>query len=141
MFKTRLMDPEVLAEFPPCNVTFAHKFLYQLRAALPDSFDWRDHHTVTEETAAAAGRSPQKQRRQDRNLVSVSQQELVDCSTAYNKGCGGGVPIYAIREIQHLGGFEYERTYKYEGKDEFPLQLDSSRGLSQQRRAAGEERR
>ncbi|MQM13501.1 hypothetical protein Taro_046423 [Colocasia esculenta] len=50
------------------------------------------------------------------NLVSFSEQELVDCATSYgNGGCNGGFMNSAYIYIVQRGGLASERDYPYEG--------------------------
>jgi C1A family cysteine protease len=48
-----------------------------------------------------------------RNLVSFSEQELVDCSSPLNHGCNGGLPDRAFRWIENNGGLCTEGDYPY----------------------------
>ncbi|KAM3381219.1 vignain [Capsicum galapagoense] len=53
-----------------------------------------------------------------RNLVSLSEQELVDCDTAQNQGCDGGLMDLAFDFIKEKGGITTERQYPYMAKDD-----------------------
>ena len=49
-------------------------------------------------------------------LVSLSEQELVDCTFDYdNLGCAGGFPDNGFRYIAQNGGIDTEKSYPYEG--------------------------
>ncbi|PWA65039.1 hypothetical protein CTI12_AA339080 [Artemisia annua] len=51
------------------------------------------------------------------DLITLSEQELVDCDTSYNEGCNGGDMDYAFAFIVKNGGIDTDTDYPYTGKD------------------------
>ena len=50
-------------------------------------------------------------------LVSLSEQELVDCDNEENEGCSGGLMEPAFDFIKNNGGIKTEETYPYISND------------------------
>lgn len=50
-------------------------------------------------------------------MITLSEQELVDCDTMYNDGCNGGLMDYAFQFIISNGGIDTESHYPYNGID------------------------
>ncbi|XP_022381880.1 cathepsin S [Lutra lutra] len=96
---------------------------------LPDSVDWREKGCVTEVkyqgacgacwAFSAVGALEAQLKLKTGNLVSLSAQNLVDCSTERygNKGCNGGFMTEAFQYIIDNNGIDSEVSYPYKAMD------------------------
>lgn len=105
----------------------SNRYAPRVGESLPDSIDWREKGAVVGVkdqgscgscwafSAIAAVEGVNKIVTGD--LISLSEQELVDCDTSYNEGCNGGLMDYAFEFIINNGGIDTEEDYLYAGRD------------------------
>ncbi|GLU12640.1 hypothetical protein SLE2022_293040 [Rubroshorea leprosula] len=98
-------------------------FMYANVRSVPPSVDWRKKGAVTpvkdqgqcgscwafSTVVAVEGINQIK----TKELVSLSEQELVDCDTEQNQGCNGGLMELAFDFITKEGGITTETNYPY----------------------------
>lgn len=103
-------------------------FMYANEDNVPPSIDWRKKGAVTpvkdqgqcgscwafSTVVAVEGINQIKTKK----LVSLSEQELVDCDTTENQGCNGGLMDPAFDFIKKRGGITTEERYPYKAEDD-----------------------
>ncbi|NP_001312246.1 low-temperature-induced cysteine proteinase-like precursor [Nicotiana tabacum] len=103
------------------------RYLPKVGDSLPDSVDWREKGVLVGVkdqgscgscwafSAIASVEAVNSIVTGD--VISLSEQELVDCDTSYNDGCNGGLMDYAFDFIIKNGGIDTEEDYPYTGRD------------------------
>lgn len=101
--------------------------MYENVESIPPSVDWRTKGAVTpvkdqgqcgscwafSTVVAVEGINYIKTKK----LVSLSEQELVDCDTNQNEGCNGGLMDIAFDFIKKKEGITTEDKYPYKAED------------------------
>ncbi|KAL2458503.1 Senescence-specific cysteine protease SAG12 [Abeliophyllum distichum] len=109
------------------NAPKSSSFMYENVTAVPSSMDWRKKGAVTgvkdqgqcgccwafSAVAAMEGINQLSTGK----LISLSEQELVDCDTSEDMGCNGGLMDNAFEFIINNHGLTNESSYPYDGTD------------------------
>ncbi|KAH8410753.1 hypothetical protein KR222_004672, partial [Zaprionus bogoriensis] len=115
----------ILSKMDPSELTAGidYRFSPSARANIPSSIDWRAKGAVTPVknqgncgscwAFSSIGTLEGRHFLATQQLVALSEQNLVDCSTE-NGGCDGGWPATALQFIKNNGGVDTEASYPYE---------------------------
>ncbi|KAJ9583176.1 hypothetical protein L9F63_022476 [Diploptera punctata] len=118
-------------------VTDGATFITPENTVIPDEMDWRTKGAVTRVknqkmcnscyAFSATGSLESQQFRKTGKLVSLSEQNIIDCSSKFgNHGCDGGLDTLSFDYIKNNGGIDTEESYPYESRNNGGIDTEES---------------
>ncbi|XP_050330686.1 procathepsin L-like [Bactrocera neohumeralis] len=135
-FASAMSGSDEIYDFPSVLKQGA-TFITPANVELPDSVDWRELGAVTEVKKqgrcgscwafATTGALEGQHFRKTSKLVSLSEQNLLDCTITYgNKGCNGGNKERSFLYIRDNGGINAAAAYPYRAQLDAECLFDAS---------------
>ncbi|CAO1340688.1 unnamed protein product [Diamesa tonsa] len=120
---TEFLDMMTVKDLKLSEIKYDVTFIGAANVDLPSAVDWRTKGAVTPVknqghcgscwTFSVTGAMEGQQFRKNNKLVSLSEQNLLDCSKS--NGCKGGWMNNAFDYIKRNGGIDTEQSYPYRG--------------------------
>ncbi|CAN1307505.1 Cysteine proteinase RD21A [Linum perenne] len=118
-YRLRYLGAKVDRKEAKVNGSTSEEYLFKKGDDLPESVDWREKGAVApvKDQGQCVGAVEGINQIVTGEMITLSEQELVDCDTAYNEGCNGGLMDYAFEFIIKNGGIDTDEDYPYKAAD------------------------